>query len=108
MSIANQNLNNGLDNIDHIAISVTNIAESVAWYKTQFNCQIKYQDDTWAFLEFANIKLALVIPTQHPPHIAMTSPEAEKFGTLKTHRDGTRSVYVYDPTGNAIEIMARD
>lgn len=97
-----------LDSIHHIAIPVTNVAEAVAWYTGQFSCKILYQDATWAFLEFANTKLALVIPEQHPGHIAFTHPEAEKFGTLKTHRDGTRSTYIQDPAGNSVEIMAQD
>lgn len=94
------------DALDHIAISVSNVAEAVAWYREHFNCTVRYQDDTWAFLQFANIRLALVIPEQHPPHLAFVTPEAERFGTLKPHRDGTRSVYVQDPAGNAVEIMA--
>lgn len=97
-----------LDSLDHIAIPVQDIAAAVDWYKREFRCEVSYQDDTWAFLKFGNIKLALVIPSQHPAHIAFVSPEAEKFGTLKTHRDGTRSCYVKDPSGNSIEIMALD
>jgi catechol 2,3-dioxygenase-like lactoylglutathione lyase family enzyme len=97
-----------LDSIHHVAVSVDHIAEAVEWYKHHFQCKISYQDDTWAMLEFANMKLALVIPNQHPPHIAFVSPEAEKFGTLKPHRDGTRSCYMKDPAGNAVEIMAQD
>lgn len=95
-----------LDSLDHIAIPVDDIAASVAWYTRTFRCEVKYQDDTWAFLAFGNIRLALVIPSQHPAHIAFVSAEAEKFGTLKTHRDGTRSCYVTDPAGNSVEIMA--
>ena len=57
-----------MDSIDHIAIPVENVALSVDWYKSTFQCEVTYQDDTWAFLKFGNIKLALVIPTQHPPH----------------------------------------
>jgi catechol 2,3-dioxygenase-like lactoylglutathione lyase family enzyme len=94
-----------LDSIDHIAVPVEDVATSLAWYKEKFNCEVTYQDDTWAFIRFGNIKLALVIPSQHPAHIAFVSPEAEKSGPLKTHRDGTRSVYVKDPAGNSIEIM---
>jgi catechol 2,3-dioxygenase-like lactoylglutathione lyase family enzyme len=97
-----------LDSIDHIAIPVENVATALAWYKKKFNCEVTYQDDTWAFIKFDNIKLALVIPSQHPAHIAFVSPEAEKSGTLKLHRDGTRSCYVTDPAGNSIEIMAAD
>jgi catechol 2,3-dioxygenase-like lactoylglutathione lyase family enzyme len=97
-----------LDRIDHIAVSVRNIAEAVRWYTTTFRCAVTYQDETWAFLDFENTKLALVIPEQHPPHFAFTSRDAASFGPLKTHRDGTRSTYVKDPSGNTVEIMAAD
>ena len=95
-----------LDAIDHIAISVKDINSAVQWYQEHFNCKVTYQDDTWAFLTFGNIKLALVIPEQHPPHLAFVSEDAEKYGPLKAHRDGTRSLYVNDPAGNSVEIMA--
>jgi catechol 2,3-dioxygenase-like lactoylglutathione lyase family enzyme len=95
-----------LDPIDHIAIPVEDVATAVDWYTRTFNCEVAYQDQTWAFLNFANIKLALVIPSQHPAHIAFVSAEAEKFGALKLHRDGTQSCYVRDPAGNSIEIMS--
>jgi catechol 2,3-dioxygenase-like lactoylglutathione lyase family enzyme len=97
-----------LDDLHHVAIPVRNVATAVAWYTSNFRCKVAYQDETWAFLEFGNIRLALVIPEQHPPHVALSSPEAAKFGTLTTHRDGTRSIYVADPSGNAVEIMAAD
>lgn len=97
-----------LDAIDHIAISVTNLKETVDWYKENFRCEVDYQDDTWAFLRFGNIKMAFVIAEQHPPHIAFVSENAESFGPLKTHRDGTRSIYIKDPSANTVEIMAKD
>ena len=97
-----------LDSIHHIAIPVENVAPAVDWYKREFHCEVTYQDDTWAFLKFGNIKLALVIPSQHPAHIGFVSPEAERFGALKLHRDGTRSCYVTDPAGNSVEILAPD
>lgn len=97
-----------LDSLHHVAVAVDDIARAVDWYTKTFQCKVSYQDPTWAMLEFANIKVALVIPEQHPPHIAFTHPEAEKFGSLKPHRDGTRSCYVRDPAGNSIEIMAQD
>ena len=95
-----------LDAIDHLAISVNDIGTAVDWYRKHFKCKVTYQDATWAFLEFGNIKLALVIPEQHPPHIAFVSENAETYGILKQHRDGTRSLYVDDPAGNSVEIMA--
>jgi len=95
-----------LDSLDHVAIPVEDVALSVDWYTRTFQCEVKYQDETWALLGFENVNVALVIPSQHPAHIAFSSPEAARFGELKTHRDGTRSCYVEDPTGNAVEIMA--
>ncbi len=97
-----------LDSLHHVAVAVKDVAQAVDWYTKTFSCKVAYQDATWALLEFANLKLALVIPEQHPPHVAFVHPEAEKFGTLMPHRDGTRSVYVSDPAGNAIEILAQD
>lgn len=97
-----------LDALHHVAVSVNDIGRAVDWYTKTFHCTVSYQDATWAMLEFANLKLALVIPEQHPPHLAFVHPEAEKFGPLKAHRDGTKSVYVRDPAGNSIEIMAQD
>lgn len=93
------------DRIDHIAIPVNDVKSAVEWYTKQFNCKIKYQDETWAYLGFGNINLALVIPEQHPGHIAFIREDASAYGALKTHRDGTKSCYVSDPAGNSIEIM---
>jgi catechol 2,3-dioxygenase-like lactoylglutathione lyase family enzyme len=95
-----------MDRIDHIALSVADIASSVEWYRQRFDCAVLYQDATWAMLEFANIKMAMVVTEQHPPHIAFVSPDAAKWGELQGHRDGTRSIYVNDPAGNAVEIVA--
>jgi catechol 2,3-dioxygenase-like lactoylglutathione lyase family enzyme len=95
-----------LDSLDHVAIPVEDVASAVGWYRRTFRCEVKYQDATWALLTFANTSLALVIPSQHPAHIGFVSPDAEKFGALKTHRDGTRSCYVNDPAGNSVEILA--
>ena len=97
-----------LDAIDHVAIPVHDIAAAVEWYTRMFRCEVTYRDDTWALLKFGNVKLALVIPSQHPAHIGFVSAEAETFGTLKLHRDGTRSCYVKDPAGNSVEILADD
>jgi catechol 2,3-dioxygenase-like lactoylglutathione lyase family enzyme len=95
-----------LDSLDHVAIAVPDVAAAVEWYRERFRCEIAYQDDTWALLAFANTRLALVVPEQHPPHVGFVSPEAESFGDLQPHRDGTRSCYVEDPAGNAVEVLA--
>jgi catechol 2,3-dioxygenase-like lactoylglutathione lyase family enzyme len=97
-----------LDAVDHVAIPVENVRSAVDWYTRTFHCEVKYQDETWALLGFENMRLALVIPSQHPAHIGLISKEAEKHGELKTHRDGTRSCYISDPAGNAVEILAAD
>jgi catechol 2,3-dioxygenase-like lactoylglutathione lyase family enzyme len=97
-----------LDPIDHIAIPVRDddLDDTIDFYLDNFGCEVIYRDDTWGFLRFGNIKLAFVVPDEHPPHLAFVSPRAEEFGILKTHRDGTRSVYISDPSHNTIEIMA--
>jgi catechol 2,3-dioxygenase-like lactoylglutathione lyase family enzyme len=97
-----------LDRIEHVAVAVGDVPAAVAWYRAHFRCSVAYQDATWALLDFDNLKLALVIPEQHPPHVAFTSPKAREYGELTTHRDGTRSTYVRDPSGNSVEIMAAD
>lgn len=94
-----------LDQLHHIAVQVADLKKTLDWYRSTFTIETLYEDETWALIKFANISLALVIPGQHPPHLCVARPDAEKFGELKTHRDGTRSVYVNDPSGNFVEVM---
>ena len=94
-----------LDTIHHVAIPVPNVAQAVEWYTSRFNCRVEYLDDSWALLAFANTKLALVLPQEHPSHFALSRPDAHKFGDLVTHRDGLNSVYITDGFGNSIEVM---
>ena len=67
---------------------------------------ILFQDETWALLEMNDIKLALVTPGQHEPHLAVKVDSEEELKELyqvkqedsectpiNTHRDG--SVYFY-------------
>lgn len=95
----------GLDTIHHTAISVPDVAKAVEWYTSRFHCNVEYIDDTWALLVFANAKLALVLPQEHPAHVAISRPDANKFGELVTHRDGVKSVYITDVFGNSIEVL---
>jgi len=97
-----------LDRMDHVAVPVKNIQSAIEWYRQRFRCNVLYRDESWAMIEFANIKLALVLPSQHPGHLSFVSPRASEFGELKLHRDGTRSVYVTDPDGNSVELLAAD
>ena len=90
--------------IDHIAIQVDDIRESVKWYRNKFKCEVIYEDDTWAFLQYENIKMALVVEDEHPYHIAFeTDDKGALGGTL--HRDGSVSRYIKDPSGNTIELI---
>ena len=92
--------------IDHIGIQVNNISESVDYYKG-YGSKVIHQDDTWALLNYDNISLALVLPNMHPPHIAFEKTNAEDYGKLKKHRDGTSSVYINDPSNNSVEILKK-
>mgnify|MGYP000845543005 CR=1 FL=1 len=94
-----------MDKIHHVAIQVNNIKTAVKWYTDKFDASLDYEDETWALLKFSNLSLALVMPDQHPPHFAIESTNAEAFGKLTKHRDGTASVYIEDPFGNAVEII---
>ncbi len=94
-----------MDRIHHVAVAVADITQAVDWYTQHFDCVVRYQDATWAELGFANLNLALVTPGQHPPHIGFARPDARTFGALTTHRDGSASVYVRDPSGNTLEIL---
>ncbi len=95
-----------MKNIDHIALQVDNVKESVDWYVENYGCEILYSDDTWALLQFGNIKLALVVEDEHPFHIAFEIDGVEGNGkNWLYHRDGSISRYVDDPSGNKIELI---
>ncbi len=91
--------------LHHVAIEASDVPATVRWYVEQLDCDVEYQDATWALLRFSNIRLALVQPGAHPPHLGVAMKAASRFGALQTHRDGTASVYVSDPSGNQVEII---
>ncbi len=98
--------------MDHVAIQTDDIAGSAAYYVENFGAQVLYQDATWAFLRLGQGKLALVTPSQHPPHVAFRVSEetlvkaAARAGKpIDKHRDGTQGIYVNDPSGNAVELI---
>ena len=101
-------MSSDLDTVDHVAISVNEIPPALDWYRRHFNCEVLYQDGTWALVQFSNIKLALVVASQHPPHLGFFTPKAGDFGPLKAHRDGTKSVYITDPAGNSVELLEKE
>ncbi len=95
----------GLDTLHHVAVTVSDLEKTLDWYTEKFRCRISYQDATWALVQFANVSLAFVQAEQHPPHFAIVGDPAA-YGLPKQHRDGTRSVYIKDPSGNNVEILA--
>ena len=97
-----------MDKIHHIAIQVEDISKSVEWYKKNFEEEVSYQDETWAMIDFENTSLALVMPEVHPFHFAIESEEAENYGELTKHRDGTASIYIRDIDGNNVEMIKLD
>lgn len=97
-----------LDVLHHVAVEVEDLDATVDWYLDQFACSVTYRDQTWALLRFRNCELAFVLPGKHPPHHAIVRSDAEDFGELTTHRDGTRSCYLEDPSGNQVEVCAPD
>ena len=92
--------------IDHIAISVGNINEACEWYRGTFEAKVLYSDETWALLEFDNVKLALFLKDSHPPHFAVeVNPENFDNLEFKEHRDGSKYHYLTDPWGNCVELI---
>ncbi len=99
--------------VDHVAIPAAHLQETVRWYIQTCNASVLYQDETWAFLQVGGSKIALVTPGQHPPHLAFAltreqlAESAARHGKpIRTHRDGTESFYLHDPSGNAVEFIA--
>ena len=99
---------------DHIAILSTNIVGDVTFYLELFSDSvILYQDETWALLQIGDVKLALVSPGEHPAHISYrvgSRSELEELSSqfsasIKLHRDFSESFYIFDPSGNATEII---
>ncbi|MDA0261576.1 MAG: VOC family protein [Proteobacteria bacterium] len=95
-----------MDKVHHIAVQVDDIGRAVMWYQAHFQVDVRYQDESWAMVSFANIDLALVRPNEHPAHFAVERADAAGFGNLRDHRDGTRSTYIEDLCGNCIEILS--
>lgn len=95
-----------------MAVPSADIAASVKWYVETLGASVLYQDGTWAFLKLGQGKIALVTPSQHPPHMAVRVDEAalvlvaiEAGKAIDSHRDGTRGIYVSDPDGNQVELI---
>ena len=94
-----------LDYVDHIAIQVENIKQSLDWYLSRFKCKKIYSDKSWGLIKFENCLLALVKKEQHPPHFAILNNNLSESEKTKIHRDGSISKYIIDCDGNSIEII---
>lgn len=100
---------------DHIAIETQDIKNTMSWYIDFLdNPVILYQDETWGLIETGKLKIAFVKNAFHPPHIGLKvsnkSQEkalADLYPDLKwnIHRDGSKSIYVKDPSGNVVEFV---
>ena len=45
------------DYLHHVAVAVSNVKETVDWYVRHFDCQVTYQDETWALVKFSNVSM---------------------------------------------------
>ena len=91
--------------LDHVALQVKNPAQAANWYKEKFDADILYCDKTWSIVQLDNIKIAFVVKTQHPAHIAFEVDVFKTSDKVKQHRDGSSSIYKRDPWGNTIEYI---
>jgi len=93
--------------LDHVAIRVSNINKSLSWYRENFNCDIIYEDRTWAMIKIGDTKIAMTLGDSHPPHIAFKIEDMKHFpcipSNIKEHRDKSKYYYQSDPDGNVIE-----
>ena len=49
-----------LTKVDHIALQVSDIKRSVELYTDAFRCEVIYIDDSWALIQFNNIKISFI------------------------------------------------
>lgn len=95
-----------LDQIHHIAITVNDLDKAVNWYLTSFACEKISHSKLEAVLQFANIRLSLVMPSSQPGHVAFIRNDADTFGVLRKQHDGTLSCYLSDSSGNVVEVVS--
>ena len=94
--------------IHHIAIAVADIKRSIKWYMTSFHCELLEESAREAVLQFANIRLVLVLPSQEPAHMGFLKSDAHTFGELRPRGGDLWSTFVADPTGNVVELIGVD
>lgn len=92
--------------INHVAINVADLEKSINWYQSSFTCELIAKEKTQAVLQFANLRLVLVLPSLEPAHVAYERQDAATLGELRDRFGGIRSTFLADPTGNMLEIIA--
>jgi catechol 2,3-dioxygenase-like lactoylglutathione lyase family enzyme len=99
---------------DHVAVVSRNMSADIEFYsKLGFVVEAQYED--WAIMrDGRGHAVALLSPDgKHPPHFGLRAHSREmvellarEHGSKVTqHRDGSVSVYLSDPSGNAIEVI---
>jgi len=95
-----------LDTLDHVAVSVRDVAESVKMVHIALQVPRRLSGRHLgasriramsALLSLFRSNIRRILPS-----LAIPPPTAN----LKTHRDGTSSVYIKDPDGTDVEILA--
>lgn len=94
------------DSLEYLALNVSDIDSAVAWYTSSFDCTVASKSADRALLQFANVKLQLVLPSSERPHAAFIKADAASFGELRSRGDEQPSTYVSDPAGNIIKLLA--
>jgi catechol 2,3-dioxygenase-like lactoylglutathione lyase family enzyme len=112
----------------HLALNVANVATSVEFYVSVFGMRVVWQPDPEnAYLSSGCDNLALhhassPVPStgqrlDHLGFLVATPEDVNRAATIlaarqiplrtppRTHRDGSRSLYVTDPDGNVIQIL---
>ena len=94
-----------MDTLHHVAISVTDIAKAVEWFRTRLDCRVAYQDDTWAWSSSPTWGSRWSCPRSTRRTWGSCAPTRSRSARSRAHRDGTRSTYLAGPDGNVIEIV---
>ena len=94
-----------LQNVDHITLPVSDIQKTLHWYQTSFRCKVLEQTATRGVVQFENVRVVFVLPSQQPQHLAFERVDARDFGPLAPSDDGRLSLYVSDPAGSLVEII---
>jgi catechol 2,3-dioxygenase-like lactoylglutathione lyase family enzyme len=100
--------NSQFDSVDHVALQVHDLDLAVNWYVSSFRCEVLMRTSTQAVLQFSNIKVVLVLPSQQQSHLAFNRLDAGSFGELHPHLEGQLATAVADPSGNIIELVVAE